>query len=162
MITFVRDLEEEFQAQFPTKADYLDKEKLFYLSQYRGRNISQDFREDAEGYKLADDIILTIYLLVCSLEEDGYAGCLQDPGGRNESVPWLQKSPDEKFLDNRSRLREAYPLLDMISGLIKPGRMPKDELIRGIREIGPGKPICLACLCLLLFSELPAHTWRSR
>ncbi|KAI4248217.1 MAG: hypothetical protein L6R42_009371, partial [Xanthoria sp. 1 TBL-2021] len=141
MITFVRDLEEEFQAQFPAKADYLDKAELFYLSQCRGRNISQDFREDAEGYKLADDVMLTTYLLVCGLQGDGYAGCLQDPGRRNESVPWLQKSPDEKYLDNRSRLREAYPLLDMISGLTKPGRMPEDELIRGVREMRPGKPI---------------------
>ncbi len=140
-IALVRDLEEQLQARFPVKVDYLDKVELFYLNQCCGQNVSQEFREDVKAYELADDVMLTTYLPICDLRGDGYAGCLHDSGSRNESVPWLQKSPDEKYLDSRSRLREAYPLLDFISSRTEVRRMPEDELIRRVREMGPGKPI---------------------
>ncbi|CAO1601806.1 hypothetical protein XANCAGTX0491_005443 [Xanthoria calcicola] len=140
-ITFVRDLEEQFQTQYPGKVDYLDKVELFYLGQCREQNVSQEYREDVIAYELADDVMLTTYLLICDLRGNGHARCLQDPGSRNESVLWLQKSPDEKYLDNRSRLRQAYLLLDFISGHTEVARMPEDKLIRSMREMEPGKPI---------------------
>ena len=140
-ITFVRDLEEQFQAQFPTKVDHLDKVGLFYMYQCSAQNVSHELREDVEAYKLANSVMLTTYVLIIDLQRGGPLGCLQEPGSRDESVPWLQKSPDEKYLDNRSRLREAYPLLDFISSRTEVGRMPEDELIRGVREMGPETPI---------------------
>ncbi|KAI4087378.1 MAG: hypothetical protein LQ339_008912 [Xanthoria mediterranea] len=140
-ITFVRDLEEQLQAQFPTKVDYPDKVGLFYLSQCSAQNVSHEFREDVKAYKLADNVMLTTYVLIVDLQREGHLRCLQNPESRDESVPWLQKSPDEKYLDNRSRLREVYPLLDFISRRTEVRRMPEDELIRGVREMGPGNPI---------------------
>lgn len=140
-IAFVRDLEEQFQAQFPTKVDHLDQVGLFYMYQCSAQNVSHEFREDVEAYKLADSIMLTTYVLIIDLQRGGPLGCLREPGSRDESVPWLQKSPDKKYLDNRSRLREAYPLLDFISSRTEVGRMPEDKLIRGVREMGPETPI---------------------
>ena len=92
-IALVRDLEEQLQAQFPVKVDYLDKVELFYLNQCCGQTVSQGFREDVKAYELADDVMLTTYLLICNLRGDGYAGCLQHPESRNESVPWFKSLP---------------------------------------------------------------------
>ncbi|KAL8655273.1 MAG: hypothetical protein Q9226_003114 [Calogaya cf. arnoldii] len=141
VIAFVRDLEDEFENQFPAKVDYVDKVNLFYPFQCRGRDISPEYLQDVKGYALADDVMLTTYDLVCELRDDGHDSCLCNPGIRDDSVPWPQKTPEEKVSNDRSRLREAYPLLDFISGFTQTGRMPEDELIRGVREMGPGKPI---------------------
>ena len=64
----MRDLEEQFQAQFPAKVDYPDKVGLFYMYQCSAQNVSHEFREDVKAYKLADSVMLTTYVLIIDLQ----------------------------------------------------------------------------------------------
>ncbi|KAL8987082.1 MAG: hypothetical protein Q9169_008727, partial [Polycauliona sp. 2 TL-2023] len=140
-ITFVRDLQEEYHLQFPANVDYWDKVNVPLGAQCRSRKIDEDCLESAEGYEITDAYMLTTFRLVCELQDKGPTACLQDPETRDENTPWHNKTHKEKQLDNRSRLREVYSLLDFISKFSGKGRMPEDELIRGVREMAPGNPI---------------------
>ena len=141
LITFVRDLEEGFQDQFPEKIDYEDKAACFYLTQCRCQGIDQDFLHDNKAYEFAEDTLRTTYCLVLGLQTDGPAEILSSHADPDRSAPEPHRSPEEKFKDNQWRLREVYPNLDILSGYIKNITMPEDELIRGVREMKAGKPI---------------------
>lgn len=63
-------------------------------------------------------------------------------GYRDLSSNWSQKSPREKYKDDSLVLMEAFPDL-MLMTMIKSSPLSEDELIRGFRDMAPGKGIPL-------------------
>jgi len=94
-------------------------------------------------YDVADGILLPTYTLMASLSEIIMPNQLPmyrpgTFGHRDLSIPWTEKSPRDKFHDDKLVLLEAFTgfvALAMISLLAE------DELIRGVRDMRPGKPV---------------------
>ena len=154
-IDFVRNLEQEFLQQFPKKSDYESMMHIFYSAQslHLGHDPSSKQRpEDPfnfDVYDLAEEIMLPTYIVVESLsrviEPDDLP--VYKPGffgTRDTKRGWTQKSAREKFHDDQLVLLEAFPdlmLLTMITS--SKSTLAEDELIRGIRQLAPGKYIPL-------------------
>jgi hypothetical protein len=96
-------------------------------------------------YDLADQILLPAYTIMVSLSDVVAPGeiPLYKPGHFgfcDLSTEWSQKSPHDKFQDDKLVLLEAF---SGFSAIAKIGCFAEDELIRGVREMAPGKKVPL-------------------
>ena len=62
-------------------------------------------------------------------------------GVRDLTSPWCKKSDREKMKDDRIVMFESLGDLAVLSMIPGKSLLAEDELIRGIREMGPGKPV---------------------
>lgn len=92
-------------------------------------------------YDLADQILLPTYTIMASLSDVIAPG--QTPlckpgrfGFRGLSTEWTQKSPRDKLQDDKLVLFAAF---SGFSAIAKTECFAEDELIRGVREMAPGK-----------------------
>ena len=153
-IDFVRSMEEDFLQQFPNKSDYKSIMSIFYGAQclHRGHDPGTRQRPDDPFnfgvYDLAEEIMMPTYIVLDSLQRIISPGSLPlyKPGHfgtRDTGVDWTSKSPREKFLDDRLVLMEAFPDLMLMTMITSKSPLAEDELIRGIRQMAPGKVISL-------------------
>ena len=153
-IGFIRDMEQDLIQRFPSKTDYESIVKIFYGAQCLGRGCNPTSKQQSGDlinmavYDLAEDVMMPTFSTLSSLQDviqDGYPP-LYKPGHfgyRNTSTPWKQKTPREKVKDDQLALMEAFP--DLFYFGIMTAKLPlaEDELIRGIRQMAPGKDIPL-------------------
>lgn len=153
-IDFVRGIEQDFLQQFPDKSDYKSIMYIFYGAQCvnRGHNPSSKQQQDDlfnfEVYDLAAEVMLPTYIVVEALQrvikpdslplyKPGYIGV------RDIRTEWNKKSARDKFHDDRIVLMEAFPDLMLMAMITSKSTLAEDELIRGVRQMAPGKNISL-------------------
>lgn len=153
-IDFVRNIEQDFLRQFPNKSDYESIMKIFYSAQclHRGHDPSDKQRPDDtfnyDVHDLAEEVMLPTYIVLEGLQNVINPGCLPiyKPGHfgtRNTRTNWTTKSPREKVHDDSLVLMEAFPDLMLMTMITSKSPLAEDELIRGIRQMAPGKVISL-------------------
>ena len=153
-IDFVRSMEQEFLRQFPDKSDYESIMKIFYTAQcfHRGHNPSSKQQPDDlfnfEVYDLAEEVMLPTYIVLEALQ--GIVDPNQVPlykrghfGFRDTTTSWTEKSDRDRSRDDRLVLMEAFPDLIFMAMITSRWTLAEDELIRGIRQMAPGKVIPL-------------------
>lgn len=153
-VNFVRDIEEDFLQRFPDKSDYESIMQDFYCAQclHRGHDPASKQRSDDpfnfDVYDLAEEVMMPTYIVLEGLQEvlapdilpvykPGYFGA------RDRRTIWAQKSVRDKFQDDRLVLMEAFPDLMLMTMITAKSPLAEDELIRGIRQMAPGRPISL-------------------
>lgn len=153
-IDFVRSMEQDLVQRFPERSDYQSIMHIFYGAQCinRGRNPSSKQRQEDpfnfEVYDLAEEVMVPTYIVLESLQrvispnhlplyKPGHLGI------RDTSTAWTEKSDREKFRDDRLVLMEAFPDLMLTAIVTSKTPLAEDELIRGIRQMSPGKIIPL-------------------
>ena len=153
-IGFIRDMEQDLVQRFPSMTEYESIVKTFYSIQCltRGQNPSSKQRPgdiiNMAVYDLAEDVMMPTFILLNSLQDviqGGYAP-LYKPGHfgyRNTSTPWKRKTPREKLQDDKLVMMEAFPDLFLFADMTTKSTLAEDELIRGIRQMGPGKDVPL-------------------
>ncbi|KAL8750539.1 MAG: hypothetical protein Q9199_006997 [Rusavskia elegans] len=153
-IDFVRELELDMVRRFPAKTSYQSIIKIFYLAQclHRGHNPEHKQQEgdkfNLAVYDLAEDIMLPTWNVLSSLREVIQNGSVPqyEPGflgHRDRGTHWHQKSARDKIQDDRLAMMEAFPDLIMMSMMTSQMPLAEDELMRGIRQMSPGKDIPL-------------------
>ena len=153
-IGFIRDMEQDLIQRFPSKTDYESIVKIFYSVQCmtRGHDPSSKQRPDdiinMAVYDLAEDVMMPTFIILNSLKEviqGGYAPQYKPGhfGYRNTTTPWKQKPAQEKVKDDQLALMEAFPDLFIFADMTTKSTLAEDELIRGIRQMGPGKDVPL-------------------
>lgn len=153
-IDFVRSVEQDFLQQFPNKSDYESLMSIFFGAQclHRGHDPSTRQRPDDpfnfDVYDLAEEIMMPTYIVLDSLQRISSPGSLPiyKPGHfgtRDTRFDWTKKSPREKFHDDRLVLMEAFPDLMLMTMITSKSPLAEDELVRGIRQMAPGKVISL-------------------
>lgn len=153
-VDFVRRMEQDILQQFPDMSDYQSIVELFYKSQclYRGhdpngRQRAGDFF-NFEVYDLTEEVMMPTYIVLEALQKAARPGQipLYKPGFfgvRDTSTEWTQKSARDKSYDDRLILTEAFPDLMLLSTVTTRFALAEDELMRGIRQVAPGKIIPL-------------------
>lgn len=153
-IDFVRGLEQDILHRFPDKRGYGTIVPLFYCSQCSSRGhgpLSKQEPDDAinfEVYDLAEAIMLPTFLTLESLQRDispDHVPMYESGhyGVRDTTTPWTEKSDREKVRDDDLVLMEAFPDFILMSTISSGVLLSEDELIRGIRQMAPGKIIPL-------------------
>ena len=153
-IDFVRSMEQDLLQRFPDKSDYESIMHIFYGAQciHRGLNPSSKQRPDDpfnfEVYNLAEDIMVPTFIVLESLQRVITPNQLPlykpgHLGARDTTTAWTEKSDREKFRDDRLVLMEAFPDLMLTAMMTSRFSLAEDELIRGIRQMAPGKIIPL-------------------
>lgn len=153
-IDFVRTLEQDLVKHFPSKTDYESMIKTFFGVQclHQGHNPSHRQRPDdifnMAVYDLLEDTMMPTYSTLSSLQDVIRPGSVHQykPGHfgyRDTKTHWSQKSPREKILDDRLVLLEAFPDLMLLSTTMSKAPLVEDELLRGVRNMSPGKDIPL-------------------
>ena len=153
-IDFVRSLEQDLLQQFPDKSDYESIMAIFYSVQclHQGHDPNNRLRPDDplnfEVYDLAEEVMMPTFIVLEGLQRvispDEIP--LYKPGfygARDTTTPWSGKSDREKVRDDRLVLMEAFPDLMLVVMTTSRCTLAEDELIRGIRQMSPGKPIPL-------------------
>lgn len=163
-IEFVRELEQDYLQQFPEQSDYESIVKMFFGVQClaKGEDPAHKQRPDDSFnfnvYGLAEECLLSTFVLLSSVQAVISPGHLPiyKPGHfghRDLRSKWSQKSPREKFQDDKLVLLEAFPDLMLMTMITSRSPLAEDELIRGFRHMAPGKdiPLCLvfAAQCFL-------------
>lgn len=163
-IDFVRELEQDYLQQFPEQSDYESIVKMFYNVQCLTRGEDPNHKQQPDdlfnfaAYDLAEECLLSTYILLSSVQAVISPGHLPiyKPGHfghRDLRRNWSQKSPREKFQDDKLVLLEAFPDLLLMTRIASRSPLAEDELIRGFRDMAPGKdiPLCLvfAAQCFL-------------
>lgn len=153
-IGFIRDMEQDLIQRYPFKTDYESIVRIFYGSQCatRGHDPRSKQRPDdiinMAVYDLAEDVMMPTFIILNSLQDvikGGYAP-LYKPGHfgyRNMSTSWKQKTAREKVKDDKLALMEAFPDLFILADMTTKSTLAEDELIRGVRQMGPGKDVPL-------------------
>lgn len=152
-IDFVRSLEQDYLRQFPGQSDFEGIVKLFYGAQCLNRGQDPSSTRPGEPfnfavYDLAEECLLSTYVILSSVQDVISPGSLPvyKPGHfgtRDMSSDWFDKSPREKFQDDKVVLLEAFPDLMLMTMITEKSPLAEDELIRGFRGMGPGKDIPL-------------------
>ncbi|CAD6592576.1 MAG: hypothetical protein ASARMPREDX12_006252 [Alectoria sarmentosa] len=153
-IDFVRSIEQDFLQRFPDKSDYESIMKFFYGVQcvHRGHDPNSKQQVDDlfnfEVYDLAEEVMLPTYIVLESLQRIVTPGVLPiyKPGHfgvRDMRTEWTKKSAREKVHDDRLVLMEAFPDLMLMTMITSKSPLAEDELLRGIRQMAPGKIIPL-------------------
>lgn len=153
-IDFVRSLEQEYLQQFPEQSDYESIVKMFYSVQCltQGHDSSHKQQPDDAfnfaAYDLVEECLLSTYITLSSVQEVISPGQLPiyKPGHfghRDLRSTWSQKSPREKFKDDNLIVFEAFPDLMLMQMVTSRSPLAEDELIRGFRDMAPGKDIPL-------------------
>ncbi|KAI4193320.1 MAG: hypothetical protein LQ350_008380 [Teloschistes chrysophthalmus] len=145
-ISFVRDLEEAFQTQYPEYLGYIKKVELFYYVQCRMGKHGKNWTEDPEAYELAEEIMLTTNHMIIALQDQVKPGrrLIFEPGqfGRQDkSIPWYAKSLQKRFKDDKLVLLEAFPDMQILANapaLTGKHLLCEDELLRGVRTMKRG------------------------
>ena len=153
-IDFVRSIEQDFLKQFPDKSDYEKIVHLFYTVQclHRGHKPNSKQRADDllnfEVYDLAEEVMMPTYMVLEALQrvispnslplyKPGYYG------NRDTTIDWAKKSARDKYHDDQLVVMEAFPDLMLMTMITSKSPLAEDELLRGIRQMAPGKPIPL-------------------
>ena len=153
-ISFVRDLESDFIHQFPQTSDYQDIVEIFFQAQCLSSGNDPSHRQQPDDpinfdvYNLAEDCLLTTFIIVSSVQDVISPGSLPvyKPGHfghRDLRSDWSTKSPKEKFRDDKLVLLEAFPDIMLMTTITSKQPLVEDELLRGFREMAPGKSIPL-------------------
>ena len=153
-IDFVRTLEQDLVRQYPAKSDYESIINLFFSAQclVRGQQPGHKQRPDdiinMAVYDLAEDLMIPTASILGSLQEVIQDGTVPQYkpgflGYRDMSTPWSQKSPRDKIQDDRLVMMEAFPDLVLLAMITSRSPLAEDELMRGIRQMSPGKDIPL-------------------
>ena len=153
-INFVRDLEQDFQTQFPGKTDYESMARLFFIAQCVNRGQDPGFKErpgdlfNFKVYDLVAGVMMNTFTTVSSLQDVLQPGIVPvyksgHFGYRDKSTAWSEKSPRAKFHDDQLTLFEAFPDLVTLSRVRGFSPPSEDELIRGVRDMKPGADIPL-------------------
>ena len=153
-IDFVRSMEQDLLQRFPDKSDYQDIMHIFYAAQCFNRGLdpaSKQRPEDPfnfEAYDLAEQVMVPTYIVLESLQRviSPNQLPLYKPGHlgiRDTTTAWTEKSDREKYRDDRLVLMEAFPDLVLTAIMTSISPLAEDELIRGIRQMAPGKIIPL-------------------
>ena len=149
-IDFVRSMEQDLLQRFPDKSDYQSIMNIFYGAHciHRGLNPTSKQRpEDSfnfEAYDLAEEVMVPTYIILESLQRviSPNQLPLYKPGHlgiRDTTTAWTEKSDREKFRDDQLVLMEAFPDLMLTAIMTSKTPLAEDELIRGIRQMAPGK-----------------------
>ena len=166
-VELVRRIQEDYDKNFPDHSDFEGLIRTFYTSQCvsKGQDPNHKQRPDdtinMAVYDLADQILLPTYTIMTSLSDVIAPGKipLYKPGHfgfRDLSTEWSQKSPHDKFQDDRLVLLEAFT---GFSALAKIRSFAEDELIRGVREMAPGKDVRFGSLLLCRPSLIFNMSW---
>lgn len=152
-IDFVRSLEQECLQQFPEQSDYEGIVKMFYSVQCitQGQDPSHKQQpDDAFNFAAYDlvECLLSTYVILSSVQDVISPGHLPvyKPGHfghRDLRNTWSKKSPREKFQDDKLILLEAFPDLMLMQMVTSRSPIAEDELLRGFRDMAPGKDIPL-------------------
>ena len=153
-IDFVRSMEQDLLHRFPDKSDYESIMHIFYGAQciHRGLDPSSKQRPgdpfNFEVYDLAEEVMLPTYIVIESLQRviSPNQLPLYKPGHlgtRDTTTAWTEKSDREKFRDDQLVLMEAFADLMLTAIMTSRFSLAEDELIRGIRQMAPGKIIPL-------------------
>lgn len=153
-IDFVRMLEQDLVQRYPGKTDYESIVSLFFSVQclHRGENPDRKQRADdiinMAVFDLAEDLMLPTASILGSLQEVIQHGTVPQYkpgflGYRDETTSWKEKSPRDKIQDDRLVMMEAFPDLVLLSMITSKSPLAEDELMRGIRQMSPGKDIPL-------------------
>ena len=153
-VDFVRGLEQDYLQQFPEKSDYESTAKMFYVAQCLTQGKDPIHKEQPNdpfnfaAYDLAEECLLSTYVILSSLQNVISPGSLPlykpgHLGHRDSRRSWSQKSPREKFQDDQLALFEAFPDLMVVTLITSRSPLAEDELIRGFRDMKPGKDIPL-------------------
>lgn len=153
-IDFVRTLEQDMVRRFPTKTDYESIIMIFYIAQCLRRG-QDPTRKQQQGdlfnmavYDLAEGIMLPTCSILSSLQDVIQDGSVPQYkpgflGFRDRRTHWHDKSPRDQVQDDRLLLMEAFPDLVLMSMITSRMPLAEDELMRGIRQMAPGKDIPL-------------------
>ena len=153
-IDFVRTLEQDLVQQYPAMRDYESIIHLFFATQClkRGQHPSHKQRPgdiiNMAVYDLAEDLMIPTASILGSLQEVIQNGTVPQYkpgflGHRDMSTPWSQKCPRDKIHDDRLVMMEAFSDLVLLSTITSRFPLAEDELMRGIRQMSPGKDIPL-------------------
>lgn len=152
-IDFVRSLEQDYLRQFPEQSDFEGIVQLFYRAQCLNRGQDPSSKRPGEPfnfavYDLAEECLLSTYVILSSVQDVISPGSLPvyKPGHfgtRDTNSDWFDKSPREKFQDDKLVLLEAFPDLMLMTMITEKSPLAEDELIRGFRGMGPCKDIPL-------------------
>ncbi|KAL9003821.1 MAG: hypothetical protein Q9188_003322 [Gyalolechia gomerana] len=153
-ICLVRDMEEEFIRRFPGTCGFKEVLGLFYPVQCLFRGESPENKQQPgdlfnfKVYDLAEDCLVTTYTTMSSLQDIIEPGVLPvyKPGHfgfRDRSKDWDDMTSRGKFREDQLILFEAFPDLVLLSMITSRSPLAEDELIRGIRDMLPGRPIPL-------------------
>lgn len=153
-ICLVRDMEEEFIRRFPGTSGFEEVLGLFYPVQCLFRGESPENKQQPgdlfnfKVYDLAEDCLVTTYTTMSSLQDIIEPGILPvyKPGHfgyRDRSKDWDDMTSRGKFREDQLILFEAFPDLVLLSMITSRSPLAEDELIRGIRDMLPGRPIPL-------------------
>lgn len=151
-ICLVRDMEEDFARRFPGVSGFEDICWLFYPIQCLLRGESPETKEryddllNFEVYDIAEDCLVSTYTTMSSLQDIVEPGIMPiyktgHYGFRDRSKAWDEKTPRGKFKDDQLILMEAFPDLVLLSMITSRSPLAEDELIRGVRDMLPGRPI---------------------
>lgn len=99
-------------------------------------------------YDLLEDVMIPTYSTLSSLQDVIRSGSVPQYkpghfGSRDTRTPWSAKAPREKITDDRLLLLEAFPDLMLLSMMTEKAPLAEDELLRGLRQMSPGKDIPL-------------------
>ncbi|KEQ58310.1 uncharacterized protein M437DRAFT_59780 [Aureobasidium melanogenum CBS 110374] len=150
-VELVRHIQEDYDKNFPNHADYEGLIETLYVARCISEGQDPDHRQRPDDiinmamYDLADQVLLTTYTILASLSDVVTPGHipLYKPGHfgfRNLSTEWSQKTPHDKLQDDKLVLLEAFSGFSAIANV---GCFAEDELIRGVRQMAPGKKIPL-------------------
>lgn len=168
-IDYVRSLEQDYLQQFPEQSDYEGIVNMFYKVQCLSRGEDPSHKQQPDdsfnfaAYDLAEECLLSTYVILSSVQEVISPGHLPiyKPGHfghRDLRTNWSTKSPRKKFQDDKLVLLEAFPDLMLMTMITSRSPLAEDELIRGFRDMAPGKgiPLCLvfAAQCFLDIQHL--------
>ena len=153
-IDFVRSMEQDLLQRFPDKSDYESIMQIFYGAQCINRGLDPASKQlpndffNFEVYDLAEEVMLPTYIVLDSLQRviSPNQLPLYKPGHfgtRDTTTPWTEKSDRQKFRDDQLVLMEAFPDLMLTAIMSSRFSLAEDELVRGIRQMGPGKIIPL-------------------
>lgn len=153
-ISFVRELEDDLVRRFPAKTDYKSIVMIFYAAQCINRGHQPGHKQRPDDlfnlavYDLVEDLMMPTYSVLSSLQDVIRSGTVPQykPGHcglRDKRSYWSQKSPRAKIEDDRLVMLEAFPDLVLLSMITSKSPLAEDELMRGIRKMGPGKDIPL-------------------
>lgn len=170
-IDFIRNLEQDYQHQFPEHSNFEQILQLFYCTQchIRGEDPNATGAGDPFNfavYDLAEECLLSTYVILGSIQNVITPGNLPlyKPGHfgiRDMSGDWLQKPPREKFQDDKLVMFEAFADLMLMTMITEKAPLVEDDLIRGFRAMAPEKDIPF--WVRILYSDLPCgHTRTSR
>lgn len=153
-INFIKDLEEDFSKRFHSLNGYERPMRVLYAAQCLSLGQNPGLRQrpgdvfNYAVYHIADNLMMPTYSTMLSLSDIVQSDNvpIYKPGHfgiRDRSTAWDQKSARDKVKDDQIVLMEAFSDLSLLALMMEKHPLAEDELIRGIRDMRPGKPVSL-------------------